>query len=128
MAAGEAQEEATAAAPVEEVVYGLMSEPDLLAELTTLAGRLRYASEGGDRATADEAAAKMRAIGRRVPANRRIGRLTEVAADASPAAADLPQLYLERAYALYREDYLRVKALEGRIAELEAPRDGGKKA
>jgi hypothetical protein len=108
------------AAPVEDVVYSLMSEADLLTELTTLTGRLRYAVEGGDRATAAETEARIRAIGYRVPENRRISRLAEVASNPSPKSSALAQLYVERAYALFREDYLRVKTLEKQIADLEA--------
>jgi hypothetical protein len=107
------------AAPVDDVVYGLMGEADLLAELSTLVGRLRYAVEGRDTATAAETRAKVQAIGNRLPANRRIDRLVELAADTSPRASGIAQLYVERAYALFREDYLRVKTLDAQIAGLE---------
>lgn len=107
------------AAPVEDVVYGMMSEADLLTELTTLVGRLRYAVEGGDRATASETEGKIRAIGRRLPENRRISGLAEIALDPSPKSSMLAQLYVERAYALFREDYLRVKGIEKQIAQVE---------
>jgi hypothetical protein len=108
-----------AAAPVDQVVYGMMGEADLLAELSTLIGRLRYAVEGRDTATAAETRAKVQAIASRLPANRRADRLIEVAADPSPRASGIAQLYVERAYALSREDYLRVKALDEQIAGLE---------
>ncbi len=111
---------------VDDVMYGLMNEADLLAELTSLIGRLRFAAEGGDTATATDSSAKIKAIGRRVPENRRVARLVEVATDPSPAGGELAQLFLDRAFALYREDYRRVKALEARIAELEGnPTEGG---
>ena len=39
-------------------------------------------------------------------------------------SADLIRLYVDRAYALLREDYRRVGTLEGQIAELgESPAD-----
>lgn len=104
------------AAPVDDVVYGFMAEADLLAELSTLIGRLRYAVEGRDTATVAETSSKVQAIARRVPANRRLDRLIEVASDPSPRAAGVAQLYVERAYALFREDYLRVKTLDEQIA------------
>jgi len=113
-------EEAAAAADVDAVVYELMSEADRLTELTSMTGRLRYAAEGGDAATVSDAEARIRAIARHIPANRRAERLIELASDPSPEAAHLAQLYLERAYGLLREDYLRVKALDERIAEAEA--------
>ncbi len=107
------------AAPVDDVVYGFMGEADLLAELSTLVGRLRYAVEGRDTATAAETRAKIQAIGNRLPANRRIARLIEIVADPLPRASGTAQLYVERAYALFREDYLRVKTLDAQIAGLE---------
>jgi len=107
-------------AEVDEIVYELMSETDRLAELTGMTGRLRYAVEGADAATAADATARIRAIARHMPANRRTERLIELASDTSPEAARLAHLYLERAYGLLREDYLQVKALDERIAEAEA--------
>jgi hypothetical protein len=105
---------------VEDVVYGLMGEADLLAELATLVGRLRYAVEGGDQVTFAETDAKVQAIARRLPDNRKVTRIAAVATNRAPAGAELAQLYLERAYCLFREDYLRVRSLDSRIAELEA--------
>ncbi|MBM3957570.1 MAG: hypothetical protein FJ313_05910 [Gemmatimonadetes bacterium] len=116
--AGEAHEEP--AGGVDDVVYALMSEADRLSELTSMTGRLRYAIEGGDRETAAEATTRIRAIARHMPPNRRAERLIELASDPSPKAAYLAQLYLERAYGLLREDYLRVKALDERITQAEA--------
>ena len=104
---------------VDEVVYGLMSEADRLNELTKLVWRLRYAAEGGDRATADDAESHIRGLARRLPANRQIDRLLEAAHMKSPAGARLAQLYLERAYCLYREDYMRVKTLDAEIEGIE---------
>lgn len=100
---------------VDDVVYGMMSDADRLGELTKLVGRLRYATEGGDSATADEAAANVRALGRHIPTNRHIDRLLEAAVSPSQNGAKLAQLYLERAYSLLREDYLRVKAIDEEI-------------
>ncbi len=105
---------------VDEVVYSLMSEADLLTELTTLTGRLRYAAEGGDQSTLSETRVRVIAISKRLPENRRIARLAEVAVNLSPAAADLAQLYLERGYSLYREDYLKVKSLDQQITAAES--------
>jgi hypothetical protein len=105
---------------VDEVVYGLMSEADRLNELTRLVGRLRYAAEGGDRATADDAESHIRGLARRLPANRQVDRLLAAAHSKSPEGARLAQLYLERAYCLYREDYMRVKALDAEIAGIES--------
>ncbi len=106
---------------VDDVLYGMMSEADRVGELTKLAGRLRFASEGDDAATAAEAQAQITALAHHIPANRRIDRLLAAAKDRSSDGAQLAQLYLERAYCLLREDYLRVKALDEEITAIEAP-------
>lgn len=105
---------------VDEVLYGLMSEADKLNELTKLVGRLRYASEGCDTATVDDAESHIRGMARQLPANRRIDRLLAAAHSKSPEGARLAQLYLERAYCLFREDYMRVKTLDAEITEIES--------
>ncbi len=105
--------------PVEDVIYGLMAEADLLAELTTLTGRLRFAAEGGDAAAKSDAHAKILAIARQLPENRRVTRIAQVAVSPSSSSAELAHLSIDRAYCLCREDYLRVKVLDQQIAELE---------
>ncbi|MCZ6538952.1 MAG: hypothetical protein O6922_03900 [Chloroflexi bacterium] len=108
-------------APVEDVhdvLYGLMAEVDLLTELTKLMGRLQYESSGGDGAGARESEAKIRAIGRHVPENRRIDLLVGAAIDGRPDSARRAQLYLERVFAMYREDYTRVHTIELEIKAL----------
>jgi len=114
---GESGAAATAASgqtefTVDDVMYAMMSEADQLGELTKLTGRLRFAAEGGDHDTAGEATAHMRAIAAHVADNRNIDLLIDAALDKTEVGGNLAQLYLERAYALYREDYLRVKALD----------------
>jgi hypothetical protein len=106
------------AADVNDVMYGLMSEPDLLTELTTLMGRFQYESSGGDTAGARESEAKIRAIAKHVPENRRIDLLIEAATDGRAESAKRAQLYLERAFAMYREDYTRVHVIEQEIQAL----------
>ncbi len=105
---------------VDDVMYAMMSEADQLGELTKLTGRLRFAAEGGDHDTAGEATAHMRAIAAHVADNRNINLLIDAALDKTEAGGKLAQLYLERAYALYREDYLRVKALDEGIDRVGA--------
>ena len=104
---------------VNDVMYGMMSEPDLLTELTTLMGRFQYESSGGDTTGARESEAKIRAIGKHVPENRRIDLLIESATDDRPESAKRAQLYLERAFAMYREDYTRVHVIEQEIQALD---------
>ena len=103
---------------VHDVMYSLMAEEDLLTELTKLMGRLQYESSGGDEAGARESKAKIQAIGRQVPENRRIDLLVNSATDGLPESARRAQLYLERVFAMYREDYTRVHTLEQEIKAL----------
>ena len=105
----------SADAGVDDVVYGLMSEADQLGELTKLVGRLRFATEGGDTPTAEDASGRIRSLGRHMPSNRHINKLLDTAQSSSPDGAKLAQLYLERAYSLLREDYLRVKSIDDEI-------------
>jgi len=107
-------------ADVNDVMYGMMAEPDLLTELTTLMGRFQYESSGGDLAGARESEAKIRAIGKHVPENRRIDLLIEAATDGRPDSAKRAQLYLDRVFAMYREDYTRVHVIEQEIQALDS--------
>ncbi|MEE8045907.1 MAG: hypothetical protein V3T49_03620 [Dehalococcoidia bacterium] len=108
----------TTASDVNDVMYSMMSEPDLLTELTTLMGRFQYESSGGDTAGARESEAKIRSIAKHVPENRRIDLLIEAATDGRIESAKRAQLYLERAFAMYREDYTRVHVIEQEIQAL----------
>ena len=103
---------------VDDLMYGLMDESELLNELTTLVGRLRYAIEGRDGATAQESETRIRSTGRYLPQNRRVDLLADAAAGRGPHADELARLYLDRAFGLYREDYRHVKTVEDRIREL----------
>ena len=105
---------------VYDLMYGGMDEADLLTELSQQLGRMRYSVEGGDRATAIETEAKIRAIGRYLPSNREVSKIVTAAGSTSPRAAELAQLYVERAYCLYREDYLRLKKIDEDIAGISA--------
>lgn len=103
---------------VDNFLYGLMSQSDLLKEVTNLVGKLRYAVEGGDKATAEECELRIRAAGRHMPDNRRADLLADAAAGRGPDAEELARLYVERAYGLLREDYRAVKGVEDRIRQL----------
>lgn len=106
------------ASGVDDFLYGLMSEPDLLTEVTNLVGKLRYAIEGGDSASAEESEMRIRAAGKFMPENRRADLLAEAAAGRGPNAEELARLYLERAYGLLQEDYRAVQGVEDRINQL----------
>ena len=105
-------------AGVDQFVYELMSEPELLRELTALVGRLRFAVEGGDRDAREDAITRIHALGRSMPGNRQIDVLCDAAAGGGTKAAKVAQLYLDRAYALHSEDYLKVREIETQISTL----------
>ena len=95
----------------------MLSEPDLLSELTTLIGRFRYAVEGNDKLTIDETSKKISSIGKYLPENRKIDLLLSSAQKIDESGGVLAQLYLERAYSLYKEDYKKVKLIEDKIGD-----------
>ncbi len=103
---------------VDDFLYGLMSETDLLTEVTNLVGKLRYAIQGGDEATAQECELRIRAAGKHMPENRRADLLADAAAGSGPNAEELARLYLDRAYGLLREDYRAVQGVEDKINQL----------
>ena len=100
---------------IDYVVYGMMSEQDLLSELTILLGRFRYAIEGNDKITIKETGKKISSIGKYLPENMKIDLLLISAQEKDESGSILAQLYLERAYSLHKEDYNRVKVLEDKI-------------
>lgn len=102
---------------IDYVVYGIMSEQDLLSELTILLGRFRYAIEGNDKITIQETDNKISSIGKYLPENMNIDLLLNSAKKSDESGSILAQLYLERAYSLHKEDYKRVKVLEDKIKE-----------
>ena len=116
---GDGTDEVSDSSEVDDVVYGLMSEADRLTELTRLVGRLRFAIEGADHGTSEDAAAHIRALGKHMPANRQIDRLLGAATSSESNGSKLAQLFLERAYCLMREDYLRVKSIDDEIRATE---------
>ena len=103
---------------VDDLIYGSMAEAELLSELTSLLGRMKYAVDGGDADTAEESRSKIRSIGRYLPDNRQVPDLIAAASKTNEKSSQLAQLYLDRAYCLYREDYLRLKKIDEDIAQL----------
>jgi hypothetical protein len=106
---------------VNEVIFGLMSESDKLAELSNLMGKLRFAVEGQDAETAGEAAAEITTLARHLPENFQVERLLTVAKDTSARSSKLAQLYLDRCFRLSAGDYTSVQTLESEIQTLNSP-------
>lgn len=111
---------------VEQVIYGLMSDRDRLAELSKLVGTMRFALESQDSALVEETNVSLEALGQALPERFWGDRVRRAARDASDAGARLAQLYVERCYKLLEEDFAAVQTLEEQIASLadEAPPQG----
>ena len=111
---------------VQQVVYGLMSDRDRLAELSKLVGTMRFALESQDEGLMEETNVSLQALGQALPERFWAERIRRAARDPSDAGAGLAQLYVERCYKLLEEDFAAVQSLEERISLLadEAPPQG----
>ena len=105
---------------VNEVLFSLMSERDKLSELSKLLGKLRFAVEGKDSPSADEAAEEISTLARHLPEEFRVLALLAVAKDTSQKGSRLAQLYLDRCFRLSDGDAGSVRDLEQQIRSLEA--------
>ena len=103
----------------EGVDYAARNEEDNLQEVAVLLGQLRYAVEGRDANQIAAISGKIEAIGKAMPPRHQIDKLVKFGSNLSPEAGQLAQLYLERAFSMQREDYLMVKRLDERIANLD---------
>jgi hypothetical protein len=106
---------------VNEVLYGLMSEGDKLAELSRLLGRLRFAQEGRDAGTVTEVNEEISALGRHLPDGFQVASLLAAAQDVSARGSRLAQLYLDRCFRLSAGDAPSARALEEQIRGLQGP-------
>jgi hypothetical protein len=104
---------------VNEVLFGLMSESDKLAELARLLGSMRFAAEGGDAGTMDEMSREITTLARHLPETFQLSSLLAVATDTSQKGSRLAQLYLDRCFRLSAGDYSAVQGLDDEIRALE---------
>ncbi|MBI2936353.1 MAG: hypothetical protein HYY31_06070 [Chloroflexi bacterium] len=102
---------------VKEVLYGLMSERDRLAELSRLIGTLRFALDGSDQRMAQETKDEAQMLAKYLPQHYKVDQLLEAASDPSRGGADLAQLYLARCYKLLDEDFNGVREMEEQIQQ-----------
>ena len=96
------------------------SEEERLNEITSLLGNLSYANESGDTIRVTECRQRIEKIGTSLPEKFQIDRLAQHCTERSPAAIKLAALYLERAYCIQREEYLKVRELESEIDSLNS--------
>lgn len=102
------------------VVYSVMPEGERLAELTKLTGALRDAMERGDLRGTAEASHAMRALVDTLSPKYRGNHFMGAVLEPGDDGRRLCQLLLERAYALYREEYLELGRLDREIEELSS--------
>ena len=107
------------ASTVNELIYELMGEQDKLSELSKLVGKLRFASEGSDTRLMKETEDEISTLARYLPEHYWIPRLIQTTEMPAASAAILAQLYLERCYKLYEEDYRRLQEVEQEIKRME---------
>ena len=103
---------------VNAVMYGLMSEQQRLAELTKLAGRLRYAVDGEDKDARNDVLNEIKQLDQHLPEKYDLGRFVEVAQQPGEKGARLAQLYIDRYFKLYDEQYEDVRKIDEEIASL----------
>ncbi len=118
--APEPEEEPDDSYNVNEVLFSFMSESDKLGELSRLLGRLRFAVDGSDQATADEVGEEVTVLARHLPENFRVKDLLDVARDNSDKSSQLAKLYIDRCFRLSAGDAGAAKELEDQIQSLRA--------
>ncbi|HEX2988722.1 MAG TPA: hypothetical protein VHS06_11200 [Chloroflexota bacterium] len=113
-------EEGSSSVDVNEILYGLMSERDRLAELAKLSGQLRYAVSSNDPSLLEETVAEVHRLAKFLPEKYRVEQVVKAAQRTGGQGDRLTQLYLDRAYKLIDEDYQAVKRIEDEIRGEEA--------
>ena len=125
MAAGPQAVEAAGELGVNEVLYGLMSESDRLAELTKLIGRLRFAVDGNEDSLVRETEDEIGALSRHLPDGVQVPKMVAAVKAADERGAMLADLYLKRSFHLLHEAFTELGSVERQIESLEAEGAGG---
>ena len=109
---------------ISEVLYEFMSGSDKLTELSKLVGQLRFASEEWegfyDKSMIEEIESKILSLSMYLSDNYMIQELIQSAKLWSESGAILTQLYLERCYILYEENYPELQKTEDKIKWIES--------
>ncbi len=104
---------------INELLYEMMGDRDKLGELSKLMGKLRFATDGSDLRLISETQEEILTLSKFFPEHYRISRLANVAGLPASVGSLLAQLYLERCYKLYEEDYKRLQEVEVEISSME---------
>ena len=87
--------------------------------MSKLVGKLRFASEGHEgfynRSLIEEVESEILSLARYLPVNYNIKSLIQSTKLESDSGSVLAQLYLERCYKLYEEDYIELQNIEDKI-------------
>ena len=94
--------------PVNEVLYGMMSDHDKLKELTKLVGKLRFAVERYEEKLVKEAESEVEMLASHLPSSYKIPRLLDVAKARKGSGEVLADLYLKRCFCLIGEEYVKL--------------------
>jgi hypothetical protein len=108
----------TSSVDVDELFMSLMSDSEKVGRLAKMAGTVRYALEGNDRALLEETVAEMTRVGRRLPDGYQVTALIAATRDPRPESGRLAELLLQRCYKLASEEYDALKELDAEIAKL----------
>lgn len=104
---------------LEEVLSGLMTDRERVAELVKLISKLQYATQGRDAAQEAEAVQEIEELGRHLPSTYQVSELLAAARLPAGSGQQLCELRLARCYKLCNEDYLAVQELERQIGEAQ---------
>ena len=105
---------------VNEVLYGMMSGVDKLAELAKLVGTLNFAVEGNDESQIKEAEEEMLLLAGHLPENHYVPQLIRAVKSTDSLGARLADLYLKRCFHLVQEDYSGLAQIEDELKLLGA--------
>ncbi|MCY4364973.1 MAG: hypothetical protein OXE17_01905 [Chloroflexi bacterium] len=119
-AAGEVEDDTSYS--VNEVLLGLMSERDKLAELSRLLGKLQFAQEGRDDNMTGEVTDEITALSRHLPEEFQVLNLLAAARETTSRGSRLAQLYLDRCFRLSDGDTASARTLESQIEDLREGR------
>ena len=115
VAEADRQQDAAASSDVHRVLFELLSDGDRLAELAKLVGTLRFATDQGDDALADDSDNAMMALEGLLPDHYWVSRIRVAACDMSAAGEAMARLLIDRCYRLMDEDFAAVEELERQI-------------
>ena len=105
---------------INEVMYGLMSEGDRLAELTKLIGQLRYAVEGKEAGLIKDTEDDIDLLARHLSDDMQVSKIVGAVKAADDRGASLAELYLKRSFHLIHEAFAKVGEVDRQIEKLES--------